>query len=85
MRIDLYTRVVLTGILLCLVWLCVALTPIGTPAMAQFQPAPAAPAIQDVRIVSIRAPGFTTSLVTGQPTERVDRWDPIPTAAASAK
>ena len=84
MRIDLYTRVVLTGILVCLVWLCVVLTPIGTPAMAQGQAA-AAPAIQDVRIVSIRAPGFTTSIVTGQPTERVDRWDPIPTAAASTK
>ena len=78
MRIDLYSRVVLTGILLCLVWICVVLTPIGTPASAQGQAA--APPIQDVRIVSIRAPEFGKSLVTGQ-AERTDRWDPLPTAA----
>jgi len=71
---------VLTGILLCLLWICVVLTPVGTPAMAQGRAA--ASPIQDVRIVSIRAPDLTTSLVTGQP-DRVDRWDPIPTAAPS--
>jgi hypothetical protein len=38
MRIDLYTKVVLTGILGCLVWLCLALTPIGTPVQAQLAP-----------------------------------------------
>jgi hypothetical protein len=38
LRIDLYTKLVLTGILGCLIWLCVALTPIGTPVQAQAEP-----------------------------------------------
>jgi hypothetical protein len=38
MRVDLYTKTVLTGILGCLLWLCVALTPIGTPVQAQLAP-----------------------------------------------
>ena len=38
MRIDLYTKAVLTGILGCLMWLCIALTPVGTPVQAQLGP-----------------------------------------------
>ena len=35
MRIDLYTKGILTIIAACLVWLCVALTSVGTPVHAQ--------------------------------------------------
>jgi len=38
MKIDLYTKTVLTGILGCLFWLCAVLTPISTPVQAQFGP-----------------------------------------------
>jgi hypothetical protein len=38
MRIDLYSKAVLTGILGCLAWLCVVLTPIGTRVEAQVGP-----------------------------------------------
>ena len=31
MRVDLYTKVVLTGILGCLVWLCATVAPVATP------------------------------------------------------
>jgi putative hemolysin len=40
MKIDVYTKVVLTGILGCLLWLCATLTPIGTPVQAQLGPTP---------------------------------------------
>jgi len=53
MRIDLYTRLVLTVIASALVWLCVVLTPMGTPLAAQ-------DSVQDVRIVGVRHPGYST-------------------------
>jgi hypothetical protein len=39
--VDRYTRVVLTVIAACLVYLCLVLTPVGTPLRAQQQGAPA--------------------------------------------
>jgi hypothetical protein len=38
MKIDSYTKIVLTGILGCLSWLCATLTPIATPVEAQVGP-----------------------------------------------
>jgi hypothetical protein len=38
MKIDLYTKTALTGILGCLVWLCVMHSPIATPLQAQLGP-----------------------------------------------
>lgn len=38
MKVDLYTKTVLTGILGCLLWLCATMTPIGTPVQAQLSP-----------------------------------------------
>jgi hypothetical protein len=38
MRIDFYTKAILTGIFFCLAWLCVVLTPIGTRVEAQVGP-----------------------------------------------
>jgi hypothetical protein len=38
MKVDVYTKVVLTGIFGCLLWLCVALTPLGIPVQAQVGP-----------------------------------------------
>jgi hypothetical protein len=35
MRIDLYTKTVLTVIALCLLWLCVNGSPLSTPAYAE--------------------------------------------------
>jgi hypothetical protein len=52
MRIDLYTRVVLTVIATCLIWLCVVLTPVGTPLRAQSN-------VQNVRIVGVKHPGYS--------------------------
>jgi len=52
MRIDLYTRIVLTVIATCLIWLCVVLTPVGTSAQAQV-------GVQDVRIVGVKHPGYS--------------------------
>lgn len=74
MRIDLYTRVILTTIALCLVWLCVVLTPGGTVVSAQST-------VQDVRIVGIRRPTTTRVRELGQPTREVlmGDWDQLPT------
>ena len=74
MRIDLYTRAVLTVIALCLVWLCVVLTPIGTPVRAQ--------GTQDVRIVGIRHPGYEEPdrfARRGTPRKLLGDWDSVPT------
>lgn len=60
MRIDLYTKVVLTGILGCLLWLCVALTPVGTPLHAQLGPT-------QVVLAGYQAGGGTRSLEGGLP------------------
>jgi hypothetical protein len=38
MRIDLYTKTVLTGILACLLWLCATWAPIETSVSAQLGP-----------------------------------------------
>ena len=38
MKIDLYTKTVLTGILGCLLWLCAMHTPVVTPLQAQLGP-----------------------------------------------
>jgi hypothetical protein len=78
MPIDIYTRVVLTGILVCLAWLCVVLTPVGTPALAQAQGQPAPP-VQNVRIVSISRPVSVNLL---NETVLTDKWDSLPTTAA---
>jgi hypothetical protein len=40
MKVDVYTKIVLTGIFGCLLWLCVVLTPIGMPVQAQAAPTP---------------------------------------------
>jgi hypothetical protein len=78
MKTDWYTRVVLTGILLCLLWLCVVVTPVGTPVAAQAAPAVAP---QDVRIVGIKQPEMSRP-VGGGPAKPAGDWDPMPTYAA---
>jgi hypothetical protein len=40
MKVDVYTKFVLTGVFGCLLWLCVVLTPVGTPVQAQVGPTP---------------------------------------------
>ena len=74
MRIDFYTRVVLTTIALCLVWLCVVLTPMGTPVSAQ-------PSVQNVRIVGIQAPAVIRDTAPdGSIRQRTaGDWDTLPT------
>ena len=74
MRTDLYIRVVLTTIALCLVWLCVVLTPVGTPVAAQAT-------VQDVRIVGIKEPPTRRVQQVGQPVRdiRDGDWDSLPT------
>ena len=74
MQIDLYTRLVLTTIALCLVWLCVVLTPMGTPVSAQVN-------VQDVRIVGIKEPEYRRVAEFGKPVRqvRVGDWDTLPT------
>jgi len=73
MKTDLYTRVILTGILLSLVWICVILTPIGTPLTAQT----AGPL--DVRIVGVRQPEMSPSLLPGGAPRVLGDWDSLPT------
>ena len=75
MRTDLYTRVVLTGIFFCLVWLCVIFTPIGSPVTAQGN-------VQDVRIVGIKHPGYEEERRLGRPISRklLGDWDSLPVA-----
>ncbi len=60
MRLDVYTKVVLTGILGCLIWLCFVLTPIGTPVSAQIGPT-------QVVIAGYQVGGQTYSLEQGLP------------------
>jgi hypothetical protein len=84
MTTDFYTRLVLTGILLCLVWICVVLTPIGTPLTAQ-TPAPAAAAVQDVRIVGVKQPEMSNPVgaTLGRSAPRpLGDWDSLPTYSA---
>jgi hypothetical protein len=82
MTTDFYTRLVLTGILLCLVWICVVLTPIGTPLTAQ---TPAAAAVQDVRIVGVKQPEMSNPVgaTLGRSAPRpLGDWDSLPTYSA---
>ena len=75
MRIDLYTRLVLTTIALCLVWICVVITPMGTPLGAQAN-------VQDVRIVDIKAPAVIRDMAPDGSIIRQRRagdWDTVPT------
>lgn len=60
MRIDLYTKVVLTGILGCLLWLCATATPLGTPVQAQLGPTP-------VIVAGYQAGGTVKALDGGLP------------------
>jgi hypothetical protein len=64
----------LTTIALCLVWLCVMLTPTGTPLSAQTS-------VQDVRIVSIKEPAVRRVTELGKPIRelREAEWDQLPT------
>jgi hypothetical protein len=75
MRIDLYSRIILTVIATCLVWLCIVLTPVGTALTAQG-------IVQDVRIVGVKHPPIekvVTSALTGAYTERIlGDWDSLP-------
>jgi hypothetical protein len=83
MKIDLYTRTVLTGILLCLVWLCVALTPVGIPLTAQTVVLPGqstAGAVQDVRIVAVKQPEMVRT--PGAAPRPGGDWDSLPTYQA---
>jgi hypothetical protein len=56
MKIDLYTKTVLTIIALCLVWLCVR----GSLVSQTVQAA----GVQDVRIVSVEVPDPTKAINT---------------------
>jgi hypothetical protein len=80
MKTDLYTRVTLTGILLCLVWLCVVLTPIGTPLTAQALPG--ALPVQDVRIIGVKQPEMSQSVSGGAAKPVAGDWDSLPTYSA---
>ena len=80
MKIDLYTRVILTGILVCLVWLCVVLTPFGTSLTAQA--VPGLP-VQDVRIVGVKQPDMSQSVAPGAAARPVGDWDALPTYTAA--
>jgi hypothetical protein len=85
MKTDFYTRLVLTGILLCLSWICVVLTPIGTPLTAQTPAAAPAAAVQDVRIVGVKQPEMTNPVgaTLGRAAPRpVGDWDSLPTYSA---
>lgn len=83
MKIDLYTRVTLTGILLCLIWLCIVLTPLGTPLTAQAVPGSALP-VQDVRIVGVKQPDMSQSVAPGAAARPLGDWDALPTYSAPA-
>ena len=79
MRVDLYTKVVLTGILGCLLWVCVAVAPIGTPVQAQLGPT-------QVVIAGYQAGGTTKALDGGLPVTIVqpgsDLGSPAPAVAS---
>jgi hypothetical protein len=79
MKTDLYTRVVLTGILLSLVWICVVLTPLGTPLTAQAAQAAQPGSVVDVRIVGVRQPELSPSLLPGGAPRVLGDWDSLPT------
>ena len=64
MKIDLYTKTILTAILGCLLWLCAMQTPIATPVQAQLGPTP-------VIIAGYSGAGGTHSLDSGLPVRTV--------------
>ena len=65
MKIDLYTKTVLTGIFGCLLWLCAMHTPVATPLQAQLGPT-------SVIIAGYSGAGGTHSLDGGSAGE--ERW-----------
>jgi hypothetical protein len=82
MRIDLYTRTVLTAIAVCLLWLCVILTPAGTAVSAQATTGgsaqtPASPPVQEVMIVGIKHPGYKPRASALEPAQINGSWDPL--------
>jgi hypothetical protein len=64
LKIDLYTKTVLTGILGCLLWLCGMHTPIATPVQAQLGPT-------SVIIAGYSSAGSTHGLDSGLPVRSV--------------
>jgi hypothetical protein len=64
MKIDLYTKTVLTGILGCLLWLCAMHTPVATPLQAQLGPT-------SVIIAGYASAGGTHGLDSGLPVRSV--------------
>lgn len=78
MKIDLYTKLILTGILACLLWLCVALTPVGAPAHAQLGPT-------SVIIAGFGSPSGVQGIERGLPVAMVQGSSALgPTTAPSA-
>jgi hypothetical protein len=64
MKVDLYTKTILTGILGCLVWLCTLQSPIATPLEAQVGPT-------SVIIAGYSGGGGTHGLDSGLPVRTV--------------
>ena len=84
MRTDRYTKVVLTIIAAALVWLCIVLTPAGTPLSAQ-QPTDTAQGAMRVVIAGWEGTGPRVQGSAGAPavvTYSDLRVNPLPTSAA---
>ena len=80
MRIDLYTRAMLTVIAACLVWLCAILTPTSTVLSAQTTipvGQTTAPGPQEVIIVGVKHPGFKPRAGSFEAPRLNGNWDPL--------
>ena len=81
MKIDVYTKAVLTGILGCLLWLCAMHTSVATPVQAQLGPTP-------VLIAGYTVAGGTQALERGLPVRLLSGTEtastPAPPATAPA-
>ena len=80
MRIDLYTRIVLTVIAGCLLWLCAILTPTSTVLSAQTTipvGQTTAPGPQEVIIVGVKHPGFKPRAGSFEAPRLNGSWDPL--------
>jgi len=82
MRIDFYTRTVLTVIAVCLLWLCVILTPTGTAVSAQTTSGGSAQTtastpVQEVIIVGIKHPGYKSRASALEAPQINGSWDPL--------
>jgi hypothetical protein len=77
MRIDLYTKLVLTGILGCLLWLCATVSPVATPVHAQLGPTP-------VIVAGYQANGTVKALEGGLPVVIVQAGSARATAAPAS-